>query len=78
MVSRKRQASIDHVNKLLHDSAYAYSLVHVLMKQNKSSDNNEVNIKTYNTNYIYFWLMHATLQTTEGSNDSRNYKKIYL
>jgi hypothetical protein len=22
MVSRKRQASIDHVNKLLHDSAY--------------------------------------------------------
>jgi hypothetical protein len=22
--------------------------------------------------------MHATLQTTEGSNDSRNYKKIYL
>lgn len=52
-----------------------HSLVHVLMKQNKSSDNTEVNISTYSRNYIYLWLMHATLKTAEGWNDGRNYKK---
>jgi hypothetical protein len=45
------------------------------MKQNKSSDNTEVNISTYDTNYIYLWLMHAIMQTDEGSNDDRSYWK---